>query len=93
MPTLMYVKFLAILCFSISFFTGIVVWKVLPKGTGTNVMNASEAHQVFLGMTDQEWFNFHVVSSISFSVLVVFHILLYSGPKITSYRKKKKLEN
>jgi len=82
------VDLLMLLVFLPSFFSGIVLFKILPSGNRIQSgRNLFLEENVFWSLTEHEWTNIHNISSLIFSALILIHFLLHlpwlkSLPKI-----------
>jgi len=65
------IDFLALVCFFVSSFTGLIIFIFLPSGIRRG------GFQEFMGITKEIWNFFHIWSSILFIVLVVIHLILH----------------
>jgi hypothetical protein len=70
------VDLLAFPALLLSFFAGIIPWKVLPSGGGPRA-GREAAHALFLGLTRGEWRDIHVYASLVFGGLLLTHLLLH----------------
>jgi len=61
----------------ISAFSGIVLWQVLPEGTGFQGGREVLDHQFFLGMPRHSWREVHHFSGLAFIILAIVHLILH----------------
>lgn len=84
------------LAFLPSFFSGIILLKILPSGNRLQGgRNLFWEENTFWSLTKHEWTNIHNVSSLIFSALILVHFLLHlpwlkSFPKIFLRKEEKK---
>ena len=70
------VDVIALLVFVFSTFSGVVIWQVLPSGSGYRG-GRSPTSLDFLGFARHDWMDIHNISSLMFVVLVVIHLVLH----------------
>jgi len=61
--------------FLISFFSGVIMWLVLP-GKGSQGGRAS-TERIFLGLARHDWKDIHLASVLIFTALILCHLVLH----------------
>ncbi|MEM2075928.1 MAG: DUF4405 domain-containing protein [Zestosphaera sp.] len=69
-----YVNFILLLvAVALSYVSGLVLWLILPHGQARGGL---PTNNTFLGLSRSAWENAHVVTSLSFLVLTIIHLML-----------------
>jgi hypothetical protein len=86
---------LTLLSFLFSFFSGIVLLKILPSGSGfQGGRNLFFEENYFLSLNKHQWTDIHNITSLIFSALILIHLILHlpwikSFPKIFLRKEEK----
>jgi len=67
----------ALFAFLVSLFSGIILWLVLPRGGGFRGGQGIFIERFFLGLTRDSWTDIHNYSSLIFTGIVVYHLVLH----------------
>ena len=60
-----------------SFFSGVILWKILPQGQGFQGGRGELDVNLFLGLTRYNWTDIHTVCSLIFIGVIVVHLILH----------------
>jgi len=70
------INLLGFVIFLISSFSGVVLWKIFPSGTGFQGGRNLIPFE-FFGFFKYEWSNIHIISSLIFVAIVFIHLILH----------------
>jgi hypothetical protein len=60
-----------------SFFSGVVLWNVLPSSEGFRGGRGEAVNNLFFGFDRHSWVDIHNVSSLIFIGLIIIHLILH----------------
>jgi hypothetical protein len=82
-----FANLLILLIFLLSFFSGIVLFKILPSGNDfQGDRNFFFEKNYFLSLSKHQWTDLHNITSLIFSGLILIHLILHL-PWIKSFPK------
>ena len=58
-------------------FSGFILWKILPSGSGFHGGREIIENNIFLGLFRYEWNQIHVYAGLIFIVLIFIHLILH----------------
>lgn len=71
------INIISFICFLVISFTGIVLWRVLPSGSGFQGGRGFTEDNIFLGLFRHQWNDIHNYIGLLLIILVLLHLALH----------------
>ncbi|MCK4781405.1 DUF4405 domain-containing protein [Candidatus Parcubacteria bacterium] len=71
------INIISFFVFLFSAFSGLILWKIFPSGSGFRGGRGITEDNIFLGLFRREWSDIHIYTSLIFAALVIIHLILH----------------